>query len=199
MTISPKDLRALAVPIAALVIALAAGVGTLTYGITESARAERQLQLARQTRLQAEARVRQVGAEASELQDKGQRFRQLLARGVVGPEARLMWIERLRVIEHQQKLFRLDYELSPMQKLRDAPSGAVNASAMTVSLPLLHEGDLLALLDGLRATENALVIPTDCAIERLPAGTVRVAVGGPPPTLRAECRLTWVTLDAEAR
>lgn len=196
MTMSPKDLRVLAAPIAALTLALLAGAGALVYGLGQARQGERQLQAARQARIQAEGRVRQVHAEASELQDKGQRYRQLLARGVVGAEARLAWIERLRFIEQQHKLFRLDYELSPIQKLRDAPSGAINASNMTVSLPLLHEGDLLALLDALRATENALVLPTECAVERAAAGT-RPPTAGPAPGLRAECRLAWVTIEPE--
>ncbi|MGB5330066.1 MAG: hypothetical protein WBO58_17785, partial [Gammaproteobacteria bacterium] len=71
---------------------------------------------------------------------------------------------------------------------------SVLSSPMDLSIGLLHEEDLFALLEGLRLSIRSLFTVDSCSMIR------RSAVGQSLDTkgsnLASECRIRWVTIDA---
>lgn len=132
-------------------------------------------------------------AEELEIAQKIDRYRQLAARGAIGVEDRLAWVELIRDTRARHRLGALDYEFSPQRPLDRsiAPSDAgqleVSSSTLRLRLPLLHEGDLLTLLDELSQHAPALLRVRECSMVR------RVVTDATPETLQADCLLDWIT------
>lgn len=127
------------------------------------------------------------------------RFQALKERGIVGAEQRLDWVETLARIKSERRLARLDYEFAPQRPL-DAgilPGGPaagsfqLMSSTMHLTLSLLHEGDLLGVLDDLRKVAPALIQVRACRIER---ATHTPTERSASANLTAECSLEWITL-----
>ena len=119
--------------------------------------------------------------------------------GLVGKERRLSWIESLESTNEVLRLPTLTYSLQPQEKFerpgfkvkRDV---SVLSSPMDLSIGLLHEEDLFALLEGLRLSISTLFTVDSCSITR------RAAIGRSLSTktgnLFTECQIRWVTIDA---
>ena len=132
-------------------------------------------------------------AEEAEIAAKIDRFRHLVERGAVGPEQRLAWVELIRDARARHGLGAVDYEFSPQRPLDPALAPAdtgqleATSSALRIRMPLLHEGQLVALLDDLVQHASALVRVRECTISRAAA----TAPGG--EQLNADCLLDWIT------
>lgn len=132
-------------------------------------------------------------AEEAEIAAKIDRFRHLVERGAVGPEQRLAWVELIRDARARHGLGALDYEFSPQRPLdmaiAPADAGQLEAasSALRLRMPLLHEGQLLDLLDDLVRSAPAIVRVRECTVSR----AVTAAPGG--EQLTADCLLDWIT------
>lgn len=123
-------------------------------------------------------------------------YNDLLAKGFVGEERRIEWIETLRNIHAQHKLFSIDYSISLQESykpsfLPNLGSFKLNRSVMKLKLDMLHEGDLLALLDGLHE-QTAPFIVRDCEISR-PIGAM-VNARDVAANMQANCEIDWLTL-----
>lgn len=128
-------------------------------------------------------------------------FKQLHARGIIGQEHRLNWVETLRAAGDTLQLPKIDYRIEaqriyvPEIALDSGPFD-VNVSEMHLNLALLHEGDLIRLLAALDRDSAGLFSVERCEMSR--EGEVRHAPDGPdvPATqLRADCLLRWFSLD----
>ena len=62
---------------------------------------------------------------------------------------------------------------------------------MRMQVQFLHEGELLALINDIRNSVQALIQLRSCSIERSPAGT---GERNNPAPLKGECTLEWITL-----
>lgn len=119
--------------------------------------------------------------------------------GLVGKERRLSWIESLESTNGVLRLPRLTYDLNPQEKfLRPgfkAKSGvAVNSSPMDLSMGLLHEEDLFALLEGLRLSIKNLFTVDSCSITR--PSPVDSSLDTQRANLTTQCTIRWVTVHA---
>jgi hypothetical protein len=66
---------------------------------------------------------------------------------------------------------------------------------MTLDLQVLHEGQLVQFLDGLRRDSESLGIVDRCSVERVGSGRdLRYA-----PQLKATCTVEWVTLQEKGK
>ena len=156
-------------------------------------------QQAKQASIAAHGKAANADQEAQELREKIAVYQALEARGIIGQEHRLEWIERIRKIKQDRKLIDLTYELGP-QKLIDTKviSPSVNGfdfmvSTMKLKMGLLHENDLLGFLADLRNGIQGYIRVRNCDITRVaPAATT--VEHGPAAQLHAECELGWVTL-----
>ena len=115
--------------------------------------------------------------------------------GIVGEENRLEWTELLREIRDRRRLPALDYEIAPQRPL-DPISGDLVflASPMQLNAHLLHEEDLLRLLDDLHRHARPLLRVRECTLERLPRGAAEGSSAHPRANLRAECQIDWITI-----
>jgi hypothetical protein len=181
-------------------LALAAALGLAgAAGVFASGQALRAAQKAHgeaETTLEdIQGRLSRAREEEQDLKRKIARFGELAARGLIGQEQRLHWVESMRRIRQARKLFDLQYEIAPQRHLDAAPDAggfAFMASSMQLSMQLLHEEDLLGFLGELRASVNAHLRIRRCEVERLPRGPEEGSVL--EPQLKARCELDWITL-----
>jgi hypothetical protein len=120
--------------------------------------------------------------------------------GLVGDERRLSWIESLESTNEVLRLPTLTYNLNPQEdfvrpgfKLKRGV--AVMSSSMDLSIGMLHEEDLFALLEGLRLSIRNLFTVDSCSIIRISA--VDRSLDTKKANLRSDCTIRWVTIDAK--
>ena len=120
--------------------------------------------------------------------------------GLVGEERRLSWIESLESTNNVLRLPTLTYSLHPQEKF-ERPGFKllrgveVNSSPMDLTMGLLHEEDLFALLEGLRLSIRNLFTVDSCSIDR-PSGIDR-SLDTRRANLVSKCTIRWVTIDAK--
>ena len=119
--------------------------------------------------------------------------------GLVGKERRLSWVESLESTNEVLRLPVLTYSLHPQEnferpgfKLKRGV--AVKSSPMDLSMGLLHEEDLFALLEGLRLSIKNLFTVDSCIISR--QGDVKSSLDTKRANLNSRCMIRWVTIDA---
>ena len=145
---------------------------------------------------QARQKFQSSGFEKETIQQYLPRYNQLISNGFIGEERRIEWIENLHQIHDAHGLFSIDYSIGLQENFK--PSYLPNLgnfklqrSTMKLNLELLHEGDLLNLLDGLRAQSTPYIV-RECEITR-PSGAVinnkEVAAN-----LSAVCEIDWLTI-----
>lgn len=121
-------------------------------------------------------------------------YEALQKRGFIGAEARLEWVEALRLAARDVTPFTVDYQIDKQTEAIDLGAGqtrfSVYRSDMRVRLPLLHEGRLTALLDALEKRGYGVVELRGCSLT--PAFNDQPAVDA--INVQAECTLSWYTL-----
>jgi hypothetical protein len=173
-------------------IGVAAVIATKQY--LDQARAQQRSSLA--ARQAAQTKLSRATEEEREIREKLVDYRNLLARGVIGDERRLEWVETIGQIKNEHKLFEIKYQIDPQRRLDlpgITPSSEVEfrVSSLKVNMQLLHEGDLLVFLDALRSKLKSHVLVRSCSIDRLVRpGQERGIV----PRLRADCVIDLVTI-----
>lgn len=123
-------------------------------------------------------------------------YRALIARGFVGEENRLAWIEAVHLANQDARLYGLTYTLSPRAAAPPALSSGLplKQTRMVVKMPVLVETDLPRFLDALRARAPGIFRIDRCQLSRI--------ADAPPqpvnrPELDAECELLWFTVATE--
>ena len=121
-------------------------------------------------------------------------------KALVGKERRLSWIESLESTNEVLRLPILTYDLNPQEKFErpgfKVQRGVeVNSSPMALSIGLLHEEDLFALLEGLRLSIRNLFTVDSCSISR--SSPVEAKLDTKRANLNSTCTIRWVTIDAK--
>lgn len=190
--IAPRDLPRLRLPLLAALVMIAAGSLAVWHTHRGHEAAER-THRATEDRLRAiTARYRDALRNEDDMHALLARYRTLGASGALGGERRLDWIETLRRLRNTLDLPGLEYEIRPQRPLTpdDTSYPRLMASGMSLTLQLRHEGELVALFDGLQTAPGAIVVPRGCTVERLRADH---AAG--EAALRANCEIDWVTVQ----
>lgn len=122
-------------------------------------------------------------------------YQALAARGFVGPEDRLAWIEAVQHANRDAGLYGLDYRLLPRTLSLPALAQGLplGQTSMTLTLPLLVETDLVRFLAAIKARAPGVVRVQGCRLSR-PGEAPFEAVN--LPRLQAECELLWFTVTA---
>lgn len=199
MKLDAKDFKRLKWAIAFLVTFTLVGGGSVWTTLQMKKSGDKAFQDATLARKDIQNKLSQARVEEQELRDKTARFQALKAQGYIGPEKRLDWIETIARIKASRRISKLDYDFAPQRPVDAAllPGGAsaggfeIMSSQMQLRLQLLHEGELLVLLDEIRSAVPAMVQVRSCAIERLPPSTTD---RGHNAQLKADCTLEWITL-----
>jgi len=123
-------------------------------------------------------------------------FIALYKKGVIGREHRLNWIETLRASSERIKLPGLRYGISPQKKYSpgfDVNLGkfALYSSSMSLTIDMLHEGDLVRLIRDMSKHAEGMFTITECKFVR--AGK---ALNNKPDAINvsAECELQWLNI-----
>ena len=120
--------------------------------------------------------------------------------GLVGKERRLSWIESLKSTNEVLRLPTLTYSLLPQEKFerpgfRPKIDVAVLSSAMDLSMGLLHEEDLFALLEGLRLSIRNLFTVDSCSMRR--SASLETSLDTKKANLLTSCTIRWITIDGK--
>ena len=122
-------------------------------------------------------------------------YQRLIANGFIGEERRIEWVDTLRNIHQQNKLFTINYSIGTQEEYK--PAFTLNAgpftlhrSLMKLELAMLHEGDLLTLLQSLSAQQTAPFILRQCEIKRV--GEIKTSAL--TPNMLSTCELDWLTI-----
>ena len=179
-----------------LIAALTVSLTGVLISELKQREAEENMLLAQRQRDEAYSRYAHVDNEKRDIRNFQQRYIELLARGLIGEEKRLEWVDAIRLTQERRKLPPLSYEIAPQQSVRlesslDLGDYQLQGSRMRLHMDLLHEMDLFDFFDDLR--QRSFFAVQDCSIKRL--GVAAGVVGA--ATLGADCTLNWITL-AEA-
>ncbi len=168
---------------------------TVYYAINDRRQAQRTQANTARVLAGADAKLKQVSNEESEVKKKSLIFNQLQERGVIGDEQRLEWIELLKDIRDRRRLLDLEYEIAPQRQIEGSSDNDFSfyASAMKLQVKLLHEEDLEHLLADLRSQAKALIMVRSCTVSRLPI------VSDEHANLLAACEIDWITLRNSAK
>ncbi len=196
MSLTQQDWRKLRYPTIGLGAALILVGLLVSYADQYRTKNEKTLQTQQNLLNQARQKYQSSGLEKETIIQYLPIYNELLAKGFIGEEHRIEWIETLRKIHAQHKLFSIDYNIGLQENYR--PSFLTNLgnfrlkrSVMSLKLDMLHEGDLLALLDGLHE-QTTLFIVRDCEIKR-PVGAI-VNTKNMTSNMQANCQIDWLTL-----
>ncbi len=187
-------------PFAALKGPLALVAATLLLACTGAWWSRQQADAARQTLQASQATLDNARRTLARSRDDRQliathlnAYRALVARGFVGPEPRLAWIEAVQQANRDVGLYGLDYRLAPRTPANAALAQGLplGYTLMTLELPLLVETDLPRFLAALHARAPGVVRVRGCRLAQ-PGHPAFAAVDR--PTLEAECELEWFTV-----
>ena len=196
MTLSSEDRHALRYPLLGLGLALMLAI--LTIGMMQQRETDAQ-QALRLQQVRLEQTIQRYQAAELEKQMIARYlpdYRQLVAQGFVGEERRWQWLSTLGDIQHRHRLFAIDYQMTAQQVYKPAfwqDQGVLTLyrSVMRLQMAMLHEGDLLTLLDTL-SVDRAPFMLRECEITRLtPQPSVDMA-----PHFHTACEIDWLTLQA---
>lgn len=123
-------------------------------------------------------------------------FIKLYQQGILGKEHRLHWTETLRASSDHIKLPGLTYSISPQAiytRRSDINLGnfTLYSSKMTLSINMLHEGDLLRLVEYMNKHARGMFTITACDFTR-PSKTLTDNIDA--TNIKAECALQWFNI-----
>ncbi|MHB1213435.1 MAG: hypothetical protein ACYCY9_00465 [Thiobacillus sp.] len=196
MTLPPfASLKTATLLLLAAMLLSAAGI---FWSHTQRTEAQADVQQQRAALNAAHARQQQGQTEARLIAQHLDAYHALIARGFVGEENRLAWIESVQLANQDAHLYGLTYTLSPRTAAPAPLAGGLplKQTRMVVKMPVLVETDLPRFLDALRARTSGIVRVDRCRLVHL--------TDAPPqpvnrPELGAECELLWFTVAADGK
>jgi hypothetical protein len=195
MKISPQDWLRLRAPLLLLVVVLV-GMGLLVfYSLQQKELANQALEAQTNQLNQARQRYLSSGQEKATIIQNLPHYQALIQKGFVGEEHRIEWVDALRQIHAQQKLFNINYNIGAQEEyhpsfINNMGGFKLYRSVMKLELSMLHEGDLLTLMQGLGEQQGAPFMVRQCELTRQNA-----VIGSTfSPNLRADCELDWLTI-----
>lgn len=193
MKFARADFKKIRISLLVAVLAIAAGTVTVLFSLKQIQAAQLTEKAASAEHNEFESKLRQVRNEENEIKQKSALFSNLQARGIIGEEQRLDWVELLKDIRDKRRLLSMEFEISPQRTLDNNPGSnfVFYSSTMKLQLKLLHEEDLTRLLDDLRSQARALIQVKSCNVSRLPRSSGEQ--GNNLAQLQADCQIDWIT------
>ncbi len=184
-------------PLIVFVVCVLAAAAMLSASYYFKQRMQREYQVNHNQFRSASQQYLAVDEEERIIEDFYPEFVRLHRRGLLGEERRLSWLETLRDAGQRIKIPELSYQLDPQAVTEPDPFVTLGGfellvSPMKLSMGLLHEGDLMRLLQALDREALGQYRVRECAFK--PAGNT-IDYGTVASNLRAECTLEWLTLD----
>lgn len=179
----------------AICVLAAAGMLTASYYFKQNM--EREYQANHSRFRNASQQYLAVDEEERIIEEFYPEFVRLFRGGLLGKERRLSWLETLRGAGDVIKIPELNYKLDAQREIEpqyhvSVGGYGVRVSAMNLSLGLLHEGDMLRLLNALDRDALGQYTVSKCEF-RVSGGELQL--DPKRANIRAECTLDWLTLD----
>lgn len=187
MMFTLKDWKRLRQPIFFLLAVVCLVALCIYYTYEFSATQRQATQIQENLRRHARMQLQQYEAEKNDREIFSPRYQALITQGFIGEERRQAWVSALSEIQKTHQLFEIHYEIGRLTPVNagflppTAPFG-LQQSAMKIRLALLHEGDLLTLLEALKEKKLSPYIVKSCEIAKIEA------------RLSAQCEIDWYTL-----
>jgi hypothetical protein len=148
-------------------------------------------------RAELQAKLARANEEEREIEASLQEYQVLAARGIVGTENRLDWVDTVTAIKNERRLFNIGYNIDPQREL-DYPgfstAGSVKfmVSRVKISMQLLHEEDLLNFIDDLSKRGKPYLSVRSCNVQRADRSTSGTTLA---PRLQADCVFDLITIS----
>ena len=199
MKFGASDLKRLRLPL--VVFIALAGAGLACYFAVNDYLQETKKLAAAMSKQRAEVQTKLASTTEEEREIKAnlQQYQALAARGMVGEENRLDWIDTITAIKNERHLFNIGYSIEP-QKPLDYPGftagGGVNflTSRVKIEMQLLHEEDLLDFIDDLSKRGKSYLSARSCDVQRVDREGGGGATSPLAPRLKATCAYDLITI-----
>ncbi|MBE0620220.1 MAG: hypothetical protein IH605_06480 [Burkholderiales bacterium] len=196
MKLGRGDFKHLRLPLAGCLALILAGVAFCfaAYGYRQETGKLGAAAAAQRAKVQA--RLASATEEEREIKASLQQYQALAARGIVGAEKRLDWVDTVTAIKNERRLFNIRYSIEPQRELDYpgfSPGGGVKfmVSRVQMTIRLLHEEDLLNFIDDLAKRGKSYLSVRSCDVQRESLGSGGTAL---TPRLQAECEFDLITI-----
>lgn len=193
-----SEQRKLQLPILILAGVVLICVGLIGFAYRYSAGQQQSLQAQQNLLNAARQHLQSAGIEKETIITYLPQYQSLIDKGFVGEERRIEWVDELRAQHKKHKLFGVNYSISQQEKYQ--PSFVSNIggfvlhrSIMKLELDMLHEGDILQLIESLSTNNTAPFMLRDCELTRLNTSSEQMSKQL-VANLHAQCELDWLTL-----
>ena len=196
MKLGASDLKRLRLPVAACVVLALAGVACYFAADDYLQETKKLGANASAQRAEVQAKLASATEEEREIKANLQQYQALAARGIVGEEKRLDWIDIITAIKNERRLFNISYSIERQREL-DYPGfaagGGVNfmASRVKMDIRLLHEEDLLNFIDDLTKRGKSYLSARSCDVQRAEHGSAGTTLAS---RLEAACVFDLITI-----
>lgn len=196
-----EDLLLIKWKIAFFILCLAIVAGIYWGMDALSSQATRNLSIAQGELYSARSSVELIEEEEATIIEYIDRYQDLSAEGIVEPEDRLQFLEKVADIRAEYDLFPIALNIEQQVGIRlqydpaeTEPGGPIDLKISTVSLsvPLLHEDDLARFLGAL-LNSDGLYQARECEIGALNSATQSFVFLA--QHFSASCELLWYTFD----
>ena len=196
MKLGASDLNRLRVPLAACVVLALAGVACYFAADDYLQETKKLGASAFAQRAEVQTRLASANEEEREIKANLQQYQALAARGIIGEEKRLDWVDIITAIKNERRLFNISYSIESQRAL-DYPGfgagGGVNfvASRVKMEIQLLHEEDLLNFIDDLTKRGKSYLSARSCDVQRAERGSGGTTLAS---RLQAACVFDLITV-----
>lgn len=142
----------------------------------------------------AKQKLQRSNTEKQLIEQHRDAYQTLVARGFIGPENRLAWLEAVQQANRDANLYGLDYSLEPRSMVQLPGLGVpLGQSVMKIRMQMLVEDDLTQFLNALQQRSTSLFRVRACQITRSGDSAPQPIN---KPELETECELLWFTIAA---
>lgn len=196
MKINLRDWRPLQIPLLVFLVVIAVSGYAVYYTHKSLQEAQQQLKTEESALREARTRYHKSGEERDMIVRYLPEYRRLQNEGFVGYEARVNWVDGLRIANSQAELFGVDYQLGPQTPFKEGAAETatqlpIQRSVMKIAFKLLHEDDLMRFFSALKNQKIGLFALNECILMREGSSLTPRS----DPNLRADCEISWITMN----
>lgn len=196
MKINLQDWKPLQIPVLAFLAVLVLSGYGVYYTHKSLKEAQQQLKTEESALREARTRYQKSGEERDTIVHYLPEYRRLQNEGFVGYEARVNWVDGLRIANSEAELYGVDYQLGPQTPFKEGAAAnssqlPIQQSVMNINFKMLHEEDLLRFFSELKQQKIGLFALNQCNLARV-GSTVAPRN---EPNLQADCEISWITMN----
>jgi len=196
MKLGRGDLKQLRLPVAGFLVLILSGAACYVAADGYLQESKRLGAAASAQRAEVQSKLARANEEEREIKASLQQYQALAARGIIGEEQRLDWVDTVTAIKNERRLFSIGYSIEPQRELDYpgvSPGGNIKfmVSRVKINMQLLHEEDLLNFIDDLNKRGKSHLSVRSCDVQREnrgPGGTTLA------PRLQANCVFDLITI-----